>query len=44
MSIGHNGIFDHMYFTAPDNLLNIQNIMMQYQYFTKVVLNFKEVL
>ena len=35
VSVDHNDIFDHMYCYEPGNLLNIQNIMLKYQYLTK---------
>ena len=38
-SVDHNDIVDHMNCTEPDNLLNIQNIMLSLE-----VLNFKEAL
>ena len=41
-SVDHNYIFDHMYCYEPGNLLNILNVLLKYQYLTKVVLNFKE--
>ena len=41
-SVDHNDIFDHMSCADPGNLLNIWKIMMQCQYLTKVLLNFKE--
>ena len=33
-SVDHNDIFDHMYCYVPGNLLNIQNVMLKYQYLT----------
>ena len=37
-------LFDHMNCTVPGNLFSILNIMLKYQYVTKVALNFKEAL
>ena len=36
-SVEYNGIFDHMYCTKPCILLNIQKIMLKYQFLAKVV-------
>ena len=31
-SVDHNAIFAHMHCYEPGNLLNIQNVMLKYQY------------
>ena len=43
-SVDLNDIFDLMFCYEPGNLLNIQNVVLKYQYLTKVALNFKEAL
>ena len=42
-SVDHNDIFDHMliYCYKPDNLSNIQNVMVKYQYLTNLALSLK---
>ena len=40
-SVDPNDIFDHMRCHAPGNLLNIQNVMLKYQYLATGILHLK---